>query len=396
MKRKTTKLTALVISLLMLIPLLPAVVFAADNPSDNVLNYDRYIAFAGDTGAYTGGDPINISNDVKPGDVRISQRVIADNHDGSFDVQLIVVSGYGVDFTLQPPVPGNNAGARIVMGAEVDLSSYILLSGGSNSSYNISSGTLTWYPDNNGIDTLVFRIRMKDSALGQGLIPVIQPWYIGWNSDISVIVAPAGLSWAWYIPDDMPKVRVTYCYLYGHGNDADSTYTNVITAATCVTTGEMEVYCLDCGELIRTEIIPALGHNYIGVVTAPTCTEGGYTTYTCSRCYAWYIGDYTNAHPCGNCDVCNPHTTITDVSCAKFISIVETAKNSRVWLLTFEVTVKYSNGTSAVKRYTIELKGNNANLDGKFVFDATHELAGHTLTYDIKGNGSNIKAFCIK
>ena len=35
-------------------------------------------------------------------------------------------------------------------------------------------------------------------------------------------------------------------------------------------------------------------HNYEAVITAPTCTEGGYTTYTC-ECGDSYIGDYVDA-----------------------------------------------------------------------------------------------------
>lgn len=36
-------------------------------------------------------------------------------------------------------------------------------------------------------------------------------------------------------------------------------------------------------------------HNYTSAVTAPTCTERGYTTYTCGICNNVYIADYTNA-----------------------------------------------------------------------------------------------------
>ena len=41
--------------------------------------------------------------------------------------------------------------------------------------------------------------------------------------------------------------------------------------------------------------IPALNHDYVSVVTPPTCTEQGYTTYTCSRCDDSYVADYTDA-----------------------------------------------------------------------------------------------------
>ena len=79
-------------------------------------------------------------------------------------------------------------------------------------------------------------------------------------------------------------------------------------------------------------------------------------------------------------------TTIKD-----FVSIQETAKNSRVWVLTFMAELTYSDGTTKVETYSISLNGNNANLDGKYTFKDGHDLAGYTLVYDVKGNGSNIK-----
>ena len=41
--------------------------------------------------------------------------------------------------------------------------------------------------------------------------------------------------------------------------------------------------------------IEALGHDYDAVVTPPTCTETGYTTYTCTRCGDSYVADETAA-----------------------------------------------------------------------------------------------------
>jgi hypothetical protein len=58
--------------------------------------------------------------------------------------------------------------------------------------------------------------------------------------------------------------------------------------ATCTEGGSYDqvVYCADCGaELSREHItVEALGHEYRDEVTAPTCTEKGYTTHTCTRC----------------------------------------------------------------------------------------------------------------
>ena len=68
---------------------------------------------------------------------------------------------------------------------------------------------------------------------------------------------------------------------------------------TCTSEGHYDsvVYCTVCGaELSRdTVTLEALGHDYNAVVTAPTCTEQGYTTHTCSRCNESYKDAYTEA-----------------------------------------------------------------------------------------------------
>ena len=64
-------------------------------------------------------------------------------------------------------------------------------------------------------------------------------------------------------------------------------------AATCTESGlTAGVYCSVCSEsLVEQEVVPALGHSYSSAVTAPTCTEQGYTTYTCSACGDSYVAD---------------------------------------------------------------------------------------------------------
>lgn len=67
-------------------------------------------------------------------------------------------------------------------------------------------------------------------------------------------------------------------------------------AATCTETGLTEgKHCSVCGEvLVKQTVVPALGHSYKEVVTEATCTEGGYTTYTCVRCGVSHKGDNTD------------------------------------------------------------------------------------------------------
>ena len=78
-------------------------------------------------------------------------------------------------------------------------------------------------------------------------------------------------------------------------------------AADCTNAGNTEYWiCDDCGkyysdEAMTTEIekdswvVDALGHDYESVVTAPTCEDDGYTTYTCSACGDTYVDDYVDA-----------------------------------------------------------------------------------------------------
>ena len=70
-------------------------------------------------------------------------------------------------------------------------------------------------------------------------------------------------------------------------------------APTCTEQGSYDsvIYCSVCKtELIREgKVIDALGHEYNSVVTAPTCTEKGYTVHTCSRCNDFYTDSEAGA-----------------------------------------------------------------------------------------------------
>ena len=66
--------------------------------------------------------------------------------------------------------------------------------------------------------------------------------------------------------------------------------------ATCETAAvETRVCANDASHTETREGQAALGHDYAAEVTDPTCTEGGYTTYTCTRCYDSYTDGYTDA-----------------------------------------------------------------------------------------------------
>ena len=73
----------------------------------------------------------------------------------------------------------------------------------------------------------------------------------------------------------------------GHSYDA------VVTEPTC-TAGGYTTYTCACGDSYVGDETAAAGHSYEAAVTEPTCTAGGYTTYTCS-CGDSYVGDETAA-----------------------------------------------------------------------------------------------------
>ncbi len=102
-----------------------------------------------------------------------------------------------------------------------------------------------------------------------------------------------------------------------------SSYTEAIAAkghkkgedATCTTTQ----ICETCGK----ELAAALGHSYNSVITKPTCTADGYTTYTCTRCSDVYTDDVINAN--GHISSGNA-TCTTDSVCTVCGVVLEAAK----------------------------------------------------------------------
>lgn len=56
----------------------------------------------------------------------------------------------------------------------------------------------------------------------------------------------------------------------------------VVTAPTCTEGGYTKTVCADCGKTVISDEMAATGHSYESVVTAPTCLANGYTTYTCA------------------------------------------------------------------------------------------------------------------
>ena len=120
------------------------------------------------------------------------------------------------------------------------------------------------------------------------------------------------------VQTNLPVVAHTYdgnsdlsCNVCGYERDCLHAVSEIVDgyAATCTTSGLTDgTKCSVCGDILTSQTeVPASGHSYTAVITAPTCIEQGYTTYICS-CGDSYVSDYTDIVSCnyidGVCTAC--------------------------------------------------------------------------------------------
>ena len=161
------------------------------------------------------------------------------------------------------------------------------------------------------------------------------------------------------------------CIRCGEKEDNSEThkhdYKSRVVEPTC-TEGGYTLWECECGKSYETLHTKALGHEYkdglcircgakdpnahthkyVETVTKPTCTEKGYTTYTCSVCNDSYKGSYTDAlghsYVGGVCTRCNakdpdykPAVSFTDVPSDAFYA------NAVKWAVENEITTGVGN-----------------------------------------------------
>ena len=115
-----------------------------------------------------------------------------------------------------------------------------------------------------------------------------------------------------------------------HFNSHVHTYEGyTVTAPTCTEPGYTTHKCTSCDYSYNDSYIEPLGHNYTEEVTKPTCTERGYTTYTCSVCGDSYKGSYVDPlghnYKNGTCTRCGakdpnykPQANFSDVAAGSY------------------------------------------------------------------------------
>jgi len=70
----------------------------------------------------------------------------------------------------------------------------------------------------------------------------------------------------------------------------------ITTAPTCTETGIKSYTCTLCGH-VTTDSVPATGHTYTTSTVAPTCTAEGYDQHTCTVCDYKYADNFTEVVP---------------------------------------------------------------------------------------------------
>ena len=83
-----------------------------------------------------------------------------------------------------------------------------------------------------------------------------------------------------------------YVNAVGHNYRRDYTF-----MPWCYAEGYTQYKCIVCGDTFRGDYVDPVGHNYTAVVTEPTTTSQGYTTYTCGRCLNSYVTNWKDIIP---------------------------------------------------------------------------------------------------
>ena len=88
------------------------------------------------------------------------------------------------------------------------------------------------------------------------------------------------------VPDQTPKYD---CETEGHS------YVDAVTAPTCTEAGYTTHTCEKCGHSYTDSETAAIGHNYADKVVPPACGQPGYTEHTCQNCGDSYRDNETAA-----------------------------------------------------------------------------------------------------
>ena len=129
-------------------------------------------------------------------------------------------------------------------------------------------------------------------------------------------------------------------------------YSEKVVAPTCTELGYTIYTCESCGDSYKADYVDKAAHDYTKTVTAPTCTVLGYTVYECKNCDYKYISDYTDKiNHCYIADVTEPtctasgYTVYTCENCGKTYTADYkdmTGHNPSDWIIDEPATIEHA------------------------------------------------------
>ena len=167
----------------------------------------------------------------------------------------------------------------------------------------------------------------------------------------------------------------------------------------CINGGSKHQVCSVCGQTIRTEMIPANGHQYTSVVTPPTCIDDGYTIYTCSVCGNSYMDSIVKAIDHTNKTTTTKATTAKDgkivTACTICGKISKTVVIPKVASISLSATSYTYDGKVKTPTVTVKDSKKNTlkyNTDYTVTYASGRKMPGqYAVKITFKGNYSGSK-----
>lgn len=160
----------------------------------------------------------------------------------------------------------------------------------------------------------------------------------------------------------------------------ETAYIKVIeTPNDCENNGLDKYTYIEDNSIVIEVVTEKTGHDYHDVVTEPTCTEQGYTTYTCTNCQDSYVDDYVeaNGHNYSSWSIVEDptleNTGQIQRSCTIHTDVIQTQELPILSETAYELTV-ITQASCAIEG---ELKYSITVNDQEFAFNIVTEMLDH-------------------
>ena len=251
---------------------------------------------------------VTITNNTIAASEGDSYKIVIAAVNGGYSIQT--VSGYyvGASSNSNSLDSGTSTAYTNTISLNDDGSVHVIGSGGAYLRYNTSASRFRYYKSSTYTGQKAISLYVKSGSAGTTYYTTV----IGKECDhnYETVVTNPTCTQSGYttytctVCADQYTADVTAAT--GHTEVADAA-----VAATCQSTGLTQgSHCSVCGEiLVAQTVIAAVECDFQPIVTPPTCTEQGYSTYTCIWCgEVDEVTDYVNAlghsYVDGICTVC--------------------------------------------------------------------------------------------